>query len=128
MKKLSKENLGKDSVFFFNNFFIRKIYHAYSESPNQYIVSKEPQRVLCQCKESTYEGLPCRHELALCLHLLKDPKLLFFESRWRKDFYKPKEEKQNEEQKDDEEKKEDEERIKRVKVKSSKYLHINIDY
>ena len=70
---------------------IRKIFHAFYENPNQYIVNKETQNILCQCKEckeskeSIFEGVPCRYELALCLHVLKDPKVLFFKSRGKKE-------------------------------------------
>ena len=50
-------------------------------------MNKENQKILCQCKESIYEGLPCRHELALIIHVLKDSQLFPFELRWKQNYY-----------------------------------------
>jgi len=32
-------------------------------------------------------GIPCRHELAICILLLKDHLILYFEKRWRCDYF-----------------------------------------
>ena len=50
----------------------------------------------CECGESTYQGYPCRHEMSVCVLVLKDPKVLHFEKRWRKDFFVPKTEEKEE--------------------------------
>jgi len=50
----------------------------------------------CECGESTYQGYPCRHEMSVCVLVLKDPKVLHFEKRWRKDFFVPKTEEKKE--------------------------------
>jgi len=38
--------------------------------------------IICDCGESKFFGLPCRHELALCVMYFKDPDVLNFEKRW----------------------------------------------
>jgi len=48
---------------------------------------------LCECGESKYQGYPCRHEMSICVHIIKDPQILHFEKRWRIDFFKPEEKK-----------------------------------
>ena len=109
------------------NLLIRKIFHAFYENPNQYIVNKETQNILCQCKESIFEGVPCRHELALCLHILKDPKVLFFESRWKKDYCGIENQKENkEENKENIEKESEGDMGKRVKVSFSSDSNLDI--
>ena len=60
-----------------------------------------------------YKGAPCCHEIALCINLLKDPNLLFFEPRWKISYYQVK----NESGGGEEEKIKDEEVPKTKKVK-----------
>lgn len=61
--------------------------NAYSVSKNEYLVEKIEGKLFCQCRESVYQGFPCRHEMSVCAQLLKDPKVLHFEQRWRKDYF-----------------------------------------
>ena len=41
----------------------------------------------CSCEESNYDGISCRHELALCTLVLKDSNLLYLSKRWEKDYF-----------------------------------------
>ena len=123
------------------------MFHAYVQNPNIYIITKEGDNIFCNCKESIYGGAPCRHELSLCISLLKDPNLLYFEPNWRKLYYEieddsnssnqseeEEEENKEEEKEKDENKDQDQEEglnPKRVKVhlkekNNKKVLIINI--
>lgn len=81
-----------------------------SES-KEHIVKKVEGVLLCDCGESVYQGYPCRHEMALCVCLLKDPKVLHFEPPWKKSFFNFEEDKSEEEKegRNEKEKEEDKE-------------------
>jgi len=94
---------------------LRSVSRAYLSESKEHIVKKVEGVLLCDCGESVYQGYPCRHEMALCVCLLKDPKVLHFEPRWKKSFFnfeedKSEEEKEgrNEKEKEKEEDKENE--------------------
>ena len=85
---------------------LREVYHAYKENPNVYTVTKD-KYLNCTCRESTYDGVPCSHELALCALKLKDSKLLYFAKRWEISYFNF-EEIVEEEKKEEEEKEQNE--------------------
>ena len=45
---------------------------------------------MCECKESFYEGLSCRHELAVYVLTDKDFEKLHFNTRWEINYFVPK--------------------------------------
>lgn len=53
-----------------------------------YQIKTRNNKIYCSCGESIYEGIPCRHELALCAMTSKDFTILHFEDRWRRDYFK----------------------------------------
>ena len=65
----------------------RGVSRAYQGETKEYTVKKINGTLICECGESVYQGYPCRHEMALCVCLLKDTNVLSFQSRWRKDFF-----------------------------------------
>ena len=77
----------------------------------------------CECGESTYQGY-CRHEMSVCVLVLKDPKVLHFEKRWRKDFFVPKTEEKKEGEEGGEEVEEEEEDV----IQKKKVLILFYEY
>jgi len=96
-----------------------------SES-KEHIVKKVEGVLLCDCGESVYQGYPCRHEMALCVCLLKDPKVLHFEPRWKKSFFNFEEDKSEEGKK--EEMKRKRRKIKRMRMKEKNKKKSRIKY
>jgi len=45
----------------------------------------------CECKESIYEGLPCRHELCVYIKDTLDIENLHIQQRWTRDYFEEKE-------------------------------------
>ena len=78
--------------------FFRHVFNAYVENSHKHVVCNN-KFLICSCGESTFDGVPCRHELALCALKLKNPCLLWFERRWEISFFSFEE--QNEENKED---------------------------
>jgi len=66
----------------------REVSNAYVEDAKVYIVRKINNKIYCECNDSTFYGIPCRHELALCITALKDPNILHFEKRWEIKYFK----------------------------------------
>jgi len=51
-------------------------------------VKREKGVLRCSCLESIYSGIPCKHELCICIKETLDISNLFVNNRWSKDFFK----------------------------------------
>jgi len=47
----------------------------------------ENGKLICSCKESTFEGLPCRHELCVYVKGSKPITSLHFQNRWAYEYF-----------------------------------------
>jgi len=45
-------------------------------------------QLICSCNESVFEGLPCRHELSVCIKVNISFDSLQIAKRWTKEFFK----------------------------------------
>jgi len=57
------------------------VFNAYSSNAQNHVVKKD-KYLNCSCLESNFDGVPCRHELAMCILKFKDPMTLYFAKRW----------------------------------------------
>lgn len=44
-------------------------------------------KLRCSCEESVFEGLPCRHEISICVKSNFSLENLYFAERWRKEYF-----------------------------------------
>jgi len=61
--------------------------NAYMEDPKKHRVNFVQSHIFCDCKESIMYGVPCRHELAVTIMILKDVSSLYFAPRWEKSYF-----------------------------------------
>ena len=66
-----------------------------------YLIRKYKGKIFCDCDESIFYGIPCRHELSLCIILFKDPMILFFKKRWEIKYFNFEEVKYKDDKKED---------------------------
>jgi len=52
-----------------------------------HIVKLENNKLVCDCLESCFEGIPCRHELCVYIKGTKPVNLLNFQKRWTKEYF-----------------------------------------
>jgi len=94
------EQLSPNKWYFISinliNIFNRAVENAYIENPNTFLVYKKGNKIFCDCKESVYFGLPCRHEMVICMKIFHDFQILHFEKRWEINYYKFEEVKEEE--------------------------------
>ena len=63
------------------------MYSAFKEDPDIYVVERQ-DKLYCSCRESVYDGVPWRHELAICLTFFKkNLGILNVSKRWRQDYF-----------------------------------------
>jgi len=54
---------------------------------SSYLVSLKNNILYCECQESLYEGIPCRHEFCIFIKETMDLKNLNFAERWTKNYF-----------------------------------------
>lgn len=78
---------------------------------NFHLIKLVDNKLKCSCEESTFEGLPCRHELSICIKANFPLGSLSIANRWKKDYFKvedlPEVEYDGQEEEDEEEEKEE---------------------
>ena len=92
----------------------------FKEKEKGHIVKVKQNKLFCDCMESTFEGLPCKHEFCIYIKESKHISMLNISQRWSLEYFNPEticpiednsdEESENFEEEDQEEN-EDEERI-----------------
>lgn len=78
-----------NKTYFLSLKFIREV--KISGKSSFHIVSMEEEILVCDCKESVFEGLPCRHELCIYIKETLEIKSLNFQKRWTRDYFEYKE-------------------------------------
>ena len=67
--------------------FFREVFNLNSKF--QHVVKLEKKTLRCSCQESLYEGLPCRHEICICVKEDMPISYLNIHDRWQQHYFTP---------------------------------------